>query len=725
MSRKQEPDREKQSFLTRIGEAAAAIADAGEAVFSLSSSLREQDLDEVIWQAAMPKRSQRGETMGQTRRRGHAKEVHHRSNRYADPRGVHHGSDRRRMAQDIVQPCSPAEVRLCNAMREGDMESVMTLSREVDAERSQHPHATSDSDSVEEERNDGEGSLHASYGVAQQEWTELLPATMRGQPPFRSGGRIPSRAGDVKQHGYAPRHVQGRESSPQHIRETERAASALHARHRARLALDGRMHNGSQYTACWDRTRHELSTLGGCDRVEADDRGGRFGEAEGGFCSVQGRGRSEEDTSYSHLLHSDPCHGMSQLSRERSAHADDELRLEALPSHVSDRCCRNERDWHGCADRESPKQLELSRSGREDVQSTRAAKPTATLDDDHALSGASTSQSHGRESSFHMCEYVPSFEGLPRVELCGSEAFCRLLTTGVQQLVLLAHATAVPSRSGGVTLLHSRGGVDGALSQAEPPMAGKVAATVRTTTGTLPLLEDVTERSAAPHSPQDRLGETAAERPTPPSPSIVALGHSRALSTQQTAALQAMRDEGKDVRRVGAISMLTNAEVKQQLALRGPTATAGIAANNGGKLRERLAELVRAEVLAREASGEDDIGSEDETLRLKGLGLGRKIGAAGDRCRRVAPSSARPAEDSDEDGSDADELQAPDVHKVDRILDMRTLESGGREFLIKWQGWSARWNGVGTCTHSQNAQMRRMHTHAHAHWIEITIRSGR
>ena len=182
---------------------------------------------------------------------------------------------------------------------------------------------------------------------------------------------------------------------------------------------------------------------------------------------------------------------------------------------------------------------------------------------------------------------------------------------------------------------------------------------------------------------------------------IRASGESHA--NRRAAALQALRTEGKVVRRVGAISMLTDTQVKQQLALRG-SAVAGDAAGDKDALRARLAELVTAEVVAREeAEGADGVTSDGEMERLRGLGLGRKRNRTGGGRRRPASfsTSARARQASDESDGEADILQGPDIHKVERILDMKVNADGGREFLIKWQGWSAKWNGV----HSHNARV--------------------
>ena len=149
--------------------------------------------------------------------------------------------------------------------------------------------------------------------------------------------------------------------------------------------------------------------------------------------------------------------------------------------------------------------------------------------------------------------------------------------------------------------------------------------------------------------------------------------------------------------------MLTGAQVKPQLAL-GCSAVSGAGAGDKDALRARLAELVNAEVVVREeAEGADGVNSDGEMERLRGLGLGRKRNTTGGGRRRPASfsTSARPRQVSDESDGEADVLQGPDIHKVERILDMKVDADGGRQFLIKWQGWSAKWNGA----HSHNARV--------------------
>ena len=161
-----------------------------------------------------------------------------------------------------------------------------------------------------------------------------------------------------------------------------------------------------------------------------------------------------------------------------------------------------------------------------------------------------------------------------------------------------------------------------------------------------------------------------------------------------------MRDAGMEVHRVGAIEMLTAQQVKQQLNIR-QFCSPNVRVPTLGDPRAALKAIVEAEVQARKACGQDDgVTSEDEVERLKSFGLGKKQ-------RRTQPwrrprkthqkleeeASASESEESGDDNIDAEVLQGPDVHKVERILDMRRGPNG-REFLIKWQGWSTKWNGA-------------------------------
>lgn len=128
------------------------------------------------------------------------------------------------------------------------------------------------------------------------------------------------------------------------------------------------------------------------------------------------------------------------------------------------------------------------------------------------------------------------------------------------------------------------------------------------------------------------------------------------------------------VRRVGAVSLLTCKQVERQLALRSPQSPVP---RNKGERVDALKALVRAEVEERERiCGSDAIDSDGEIDRLKALGFGPCAGSK-------ALTHVK------EEGSNV--LSAPDVYKVERILDVRKGPSG-REFLIKWEGWVKRWN---------------------------------
>ena len=118
---------------------------------------------------------------------------------------------------------------------------------------------------------------------------------------------------------------------------------------------------------------------------------------------------------------------------------------------------------------------------------------------------------------------------------------------------------------------------------------------------------------------------------------------------------------------------------------------------------------------------------EVETARLKALGFGKKAREGGGQRPRAPrqprtarqPGARRPSasdadEGSDESGSDEsssdgsgsdgsssdedeyeidiDELlqKDEDVYEVEKLLEWRQVEGGGREFLVKWKGYSSK-----------------------------------
>ena len=210
-----------------------------------------------------------------------------------------------------------------------------------------------------------------------------------------------------------------------------------------------------------------------------------------------------------------------------------------------------------------------------------------------------------------------------------------------------------------------------------------------------------------------------------------------------------LRQEGKVVRRVGAIRLLTANQVKEQLALRVflgcPVTGKPIEVQRSGKkevLTGFLKLIVQAELEARQrAKGPDGYSTDEEVTRLRGLGLGPKQKqAAGGATRRPKPARARQqqgkqggeqrshpkrgrardddansdgASDADADSSDesdsADDepedksedeldpdlaaaLQADDVYKMQKLERVREAEEGGREFYVKWEGYHRGWN---------------------------------
>jgi hypothetical protein len=179
-------------------------------------------------------------------------------------------------------------------------------------------------------------------------------------------------------------------------------------------------------------------------------------------------------------------------------------------------------------------------------------------------------------------------------------------------------------------------------------------------------------------------------------------------------AFKRMRAEGKEVRHVGAVGLLTAKQVQVQLALR--HFLDGLAVKRSGKddvLRPLLKEQLAAEAAA--AGGEGQLTAEAEIARLKALGFGRKVRAAapqqprqanGHSRKRRAPAKGDSGEsdgsdssDSD-DGSDSDDddeidieellEKDEDVYEVEKLLDVREVPGGAREFRVKWKGYSAK-----------------------------------
>ena len=177
-------------------------------------------------------------------------------------------------------------------------------------------------------------------------------------------------------------------------------------------------------------------------------------------------------------------------------------------------------------------------------------------------------------------------------------------------------------------------------------------------------------------------------------------------------AFKRMRAEGKEVRHVGAVGLLTAKQVQVQLALR--HFLDGLAVKRSGKddvLRPLLKEQLAAEAAA--AGGEGQLTAEAEIARLKALGFGRKVRAAAPQQPRQADGHNRkrhaPAEgesdgsdsgdSSDSDGGDSDDddeinieellEKDEDVYEVEKLLDVRQA-AGGREFRVKWKGYSAK-----------------------------------
>ena len=664
MPRKTQSTHEQQSFLARISEAAAAIADAGEAVYSLSSSLRQQDLDKVIWESAMPRRLQRGEEEGATasRMRVHAREEEQRSRRHAQPR-----------AREVY---SSAELSLRDAMRDGDMEAVMRLTREVDVERVRARHMPYGSDSDREESSDAEGA-HLGR-AARQDWEGYHSAKVREQPSQRSRvfSRGKSTLPTVGQEGYTLEHARGAGDRSLHMHGAREAVHVPRPSHHGGVALDHARNCYDMEHMPWSdgETRQVMRTQGGCGTANDQSDSGLLRGMEGRYAK----------TGHACLPHPEDRNGTSPLWPRPPAYMDDRHGSSLMLDY------HGEHDRYRRKDSPPPERLEHTCAGQSNAGMTQVLGSTSTMGGGRMLSRTIPfpMQTQGEGSSFHH-QWGCTPRLLP-VDMIQSNALGKLVAKGVHQLCAAADAGSVPIRSGEVTLLSASCPL---RDKTDAPHATDLAPTASSaTTDCSTSLEDVTER---PHSPREGLDPLTNLFSSPPSPSHAVRGRSEARVKQREAALQVMREEGKVVCRVGAISILTDAQVKLQLALRGGTATAGVAGNDSEELRRRLREIVRSEVMTREAAGSDDGGSEDEIVRLRGLGIGRK--STGPR-RRAFKSLACDGDENDGDEKGGEHLlQSPDIHKVERIIDVRTIEGGGREFLIKWQGWSARWNGESTC----------------------------
>ena len=57
----------------------------------------------------------------------------------------------------------------------------------------------------------------------------------------------------------------------------------------------------------------------------------------------------------------------------------------------------------------------------------------------------------------------------------------------------------------------------------------------------------------------------------------------------------------------------------------------------------------------------------------------------------VAPVEIAPEVRCEDEDDDCD-APTSDVYEVETVLEMRTTDDARREFLIKWKGWSSKWN---------------------------------
>ena len=201
-------------------------------------------------------------------------------------------------------------------------------------------------------------------------------------------------------------------------------------------------------------------------------------------------------------------------------------------------------------------------------------------------------------------------------------------------------------------------------------------------------------------------GEAAYARPIHAEPHHLSSDRRLQLfSPTAVAAPVACVTEAKLVRRAGAVRLLTDQQLGRQFVLRGLEAPSGRKAVRADALRT----LVREEVVARETRfGSDEADTDDEIERLKTLGFGSLsqcvAKAATPRVKATPRAKVWPKKDVDwrhdssdsggcdeDSGVDESRLNEPDVYRVERILDARDGPSG-RQYLIKWEGWSSRWN---------------------------------
>ena len=62
-----------------------------------------------------------------------------------------------------------------------------------------------------------------------------------------------------------------------------------------------------------------------------------------------------------------------------------------------------------------------------------------------------------------------------------------------------------------------------------------------------------------------------------------------------------------------------------------------------------------------------------------------------------------------------------DVYRVDRLLKMRLMPHGGREYLVKWEGWSSQWNSWEPEAHILDKEMLNEFLQLHAPPVIATL----
>ena len=210
------------------------------------------------------------------------------------------------------------------------------------------------------------------------------------------------------------------------------------------------------------------------------------------------------------------------------------------------------------------------------------------------------------------------------------------------------------------------------------------------------------------------------------------------------ATFEKMRAEGREVRCVGAIKLLTAKQVQVQLALRHFLDKLSVRrSGKDGELRPLLEAAVAAEVAARAAGGGVEPTVEVETARLKALGFGKKAREGGGQRQPRAPRQPRTArqprerrptasdadEGSDESGSDesSSDGSGSDGSSSDEDEDTRSTSTSccrKTKTSTRWRSCSsgAKWRAEGE-SFSSNGRATRPRR-PHGRWKRTSSRRG-